>query len=240
MEVMLRKTSFIDYPGEISSVIFFTGCNLRCPWCHNRELVIGGDEKGAVLLNQALAHIKKRRSVLGGVVLSGGEPTLYEELPHIIASIKDIGLPVKLDTNGMNPTALENLLQEAPPDYIALDLKCAPERYGELFKTSAAAACAGQTEIALKQSATLVRDSGIAHEFRTLALPNVDETDIEALAPLVDQAPWVFRAFKTGNCLDPLWDTFADSKVEDVEKLVKRAKELGKNAIGGNLGGEGN
>ncbi|MDR0644885.1 MAG: anaerobic ribonucleoside-triphosphate reductase activating protein [Treponema sp.] len=246
MNVLLRKTSLVDYPEKIASVIFFAACNLRCPWCHNRELVLScGEEVGRggwVSLDQALAHIRKRRSMLGGVVLSGGEPTLYTKLTELIVSIKDFGLPVKLDTNGMNPSVLETLLRKAPPDYIALDLKLAPDRYAELFPPShtAGAASAEQVGLALKQSAALIRDSVLTHEFRTLALPNVDETDIDALAPLVDEALWSFRAFSSGNCLDPIWNTFADSSMADVNKLVKRARELGKNAVGGNFGGEGN
>ncbi|MDR0785762.1 MAG: anaerobic ribonucleoside-triphosphate reductase activating protein [Treponema sp.] len=242
MKVSLRKTSLVDYPRKIAAVVFFAGCNLRCPWCHNGELTTGRGEKDMVSLEQALAYIQKRRSVLGGVVLSGGEPTLYTELPDIMARVKDMGLTVKLDTNGVNPSALETLLRKVPPDYIALDLKFAPDRYDGLFHPSQAASLAS-AGLALKRSAALIHDSGVAHEFRTLALPNVDETDIDALAPLVDEALWLFRAFKSGNCLDPLWNTLADSSAEDVEKLVKRARELGKkgkNAARGNFGGEGN
>ena len=219
-KVLLRKTSLVDYPGRVCSVFFFAGCNLICPWCHNRELVTGG-AIGLVSVEEAFAHIIKRRSVLGGVVLSGGEPCLYEELPALIEEIKKLKLPVKLDTNGTLPAMLENLFsrEESRPAYIALDLKTAPDRYGEL---------SGH----LIQSAALIRASGIEHEYRTLALPGgfITEKDIEALAPLADNAPWYFRPFRGGNCLDPAWDNLEESGA-GVKALAEKARELGKQAL---------
>jgi len=227
MKLQLKKTSFIDFPGRISSVFFLSGCNLRCPWCHNRELVTG-EAEGLVSLEDALAHLRKRRGVLGGVVLSGGEPCLWEMLPDLIAEIKAIPLPVKLDTNGMLPAMLEKLfaLKETSPDYIALDLKIAPARYAELAQRE-------DSGNNLIKSAALIRESGIAHEYRTLALPGgyINESDIEALAPLVDNAPWYFRPFAGGNCFEPAWDNMEEPAVEArarLEALAARARELGK------------
>ena len=215
-KVLLRKTSLVDYPGRISSVFFFSGCNLRCPWCHNRELVIGVAE-GLVSVDEGLAHLRKRRSVLGAVVLSGGEPCLQEELPAIIEEIKKLQLPVKLDTNGTIPAMLEKLLgrEETRPDYLALDLKIAPARYRELLPPPQTANTYNPGD-ALIQSAALVRSSGIAHEYRTLALPggHITEKDIESLAPLADRSPWHFRPFRGGNCLAPAWDTLEEPPAE--------------------------
>ncbi|MCL2374393.1 MAG: anaerobic ribonucleoside-triphosphate reductase activating protein, partial [Treponema sp.] len=156
MNILLRKTSLVDYPGRVSAVCFLPACNLRCPWCHNRELVTG-KVTGLVSAEEALAHIRKRRNVLGGVALSGGEPCLYEALPDLIAEIKEIPLPVKLDTNGTLPAMLEKLFSriETSPDYIALDLKIAPARYGGFGDK-------------LIQSAALIRQSGVEHEYRTI------------------------------------------------------------------------
>jgi pyruvate formate lyase activating enzyme len=225
-KILLRKTSFVDYPGRISSVFFFTGCNLRCPWCYNRELVTGRAEN-LVSVEDGLNHIRKRRSVLGGVVLSGGEPCLCNELPDIVSEIKKISLPVKLDTNGTMPAMLEKLFSrdETRPDYIALDLKLAPLRYGEL-----AAQNHGDN---LVQSAALICGAGIAHEYRTLALPGgfITGKDIEALSPLAGDAPWHFRPFRGGNCLDPAWDNLEESEKEaenQVRTLVKTLENLRK------------
>ncbi|GHT75662.1 hypothetical protein FACS1894124_7280 [Spirochaetia bacterium] len=255
-KVSLRKTTLVDYPGKVAAALFFPGCGLRCPWCQNRELVLGiaGDRilrdailrdvipKDYVPLTVALTHIEKRRAVLGGVVISGGEPTGFAGLPALIRRIKALGLPVKLDTNGMNPTVLERLFsqQETSPDYIALDLKLPPERYGEL---------SGNGE-ALKQSAALLRTSGIAHEYRTLALPKqstgckrsagceqpIGRTELRAeellsMVPLVDDSDWYFRPFVPGNCLDPAWDTLEKPGTAEAALLAEKARELGKRGI---------
>jgi pyruvate formate lyase activating enzyme len=225
----MRKTSLVDYPGKISGALFFPGCGLRCPWCHNRELVAEGLESGGVSLDEALGGLEKRRNVLGGAVLSGGEPTLYRELPSLVERIKALGLLVKIDTNGMDPAMLERLLRtpETSPDYIALDLKTAPRRYVFLSYRGP-----GDPEKNLNVSAEILRGSGIAHEFRTLAFPHgfVTEEDIEDLAPLTDDAPWYFRPFRPGNCLDPGWNALEAASSRDVEVLARRAAALGKQA----------
>jgi pyruvate formate lyase activating enzyme len=224
----------VDYPGKVASVLFLPGCNLHCPWCHNRDLIIPG--KGDLVPPEAaLAHIEKRRSLLGGVVLSGGEPCLYRELPALIRRIKALSLPVKLDTNGTAPAALEELFsrEETRPDYIALDLKLAPFRYVFLLpnQMEEGGPDTGGPGEALEQSAALIRASGIPHEFRTLVLPYpyIMEADIKALAPLVDGAPWYFRSFQPGNCLDPSWDNMEAPGPDAGEALARRARKLGKN-----------
>jgi pyruvate formate lyase activating enzyme len=222
--VILRKTSLVDYPGRICAVIFFPGCGLRCPWCQNRELVLdAGTEKTlpSLSLENALGHIGKRRSLLGGVVLSGGEPTLYSGLEDCVARIKALGLSVKLDTNGMSPQVLRRLLRNpsAAPDHIALDLKFAPERYGELLPGPPAPdRFPGE---ALRESAALVRNSGLAHEFRSLVFPGgfFGPADIKALSPLAGKSPWRFRPFRPGDCLDPAWNSLPPPSAEDWERL---------------------
>jgi pyruvate formate lyase activating enzyme len=210
MKVALRKTSLVDYPGKVAAAIFFPGCNLRCPWCHNRDLVLGTAE-GLVPLEEALGLVEKRKNILGAVVLSGGEPTLYPDLDELIGRIKKTGLLVKLDTNGMSPGVLEGLIktERSRPDYIAMDLKLAPSRYAELLPPGDRAFAAGNAGEALKRSAALLRGSGIAHEFRSLALPGpfFGPADIEALRPLALSSPWSIRPFQRGNCLDPAWNT---------------------------------
>jgi pyruvate formate lyase activating enzyme len=215
-KVVLRKTSLVDYPGLLSSVIFFYGCNLRCPWCYNGELALGlcsGDHSSVDCINleDALAHIEKRRRIIGGVVLSGGEPTLYKGLAALIVRIKALNLKVKLDTNGMRPDVLERLFFQTAtrPDYIAMDLKIAPERYEELLPACKKPEAPKHDKLpapgkALRKSAALVRASGIAHEFRSLALPEnyFGPEDRAALAPLAGDSLWHIRPFIPGNCLE--------------------------------------
>jgi pyruvate formate lyase activating enzyme len=185
-----------------------------------------------VPLKEALSHLEKRRAVLGGIVLSGGEPTGFAELQAFIETVKNLGLPVKLDTNGMNPGALETLFSgvQSRPDYIALDLKLPPERYAELLPRANSGFKAGG---ALARSALLVRESGIAHEYRTLALPGdyLRAEELDALAPLVDDSPWYFRTFVPGNCLDPAWNSFSAPDMEKAALLAEKARSLGKRGI---------
>ncbi|MDR3139795.1 MAG: anaerobic ribonucleoside-triphosphate reductase activating protein [Treponema sp.] len=253
MDIHLRKTSLVDYPGEIAAVFFFPGCNLRCPWCQNRELLPGGSppegEPGFFINREAaFARIQKRRAVLGGVVLSGGEPTLAGGLAPLIRRIKDLGLKVKLDTNGMAPKVLAGLLgdEKTRPDYIALDLKLSPRRYGELLPPQGASGSAGPDAAgepgdrnniralekpgeALKKSAALIRVSGVPHEFRTLVFPNgfFTKDDIAGLIPLAAGSPWYFRPFRPGNCLDPVWNNEEETKPEQIEALTRIARAGG-------------
>jgi pyruvate formate lyase activating enzyme len=184
-----------------------------------------------VNLEDAFAHIEKRRRVLGGVVLSGGEPLLFSGLGALISRIKSLGLLVKLATNGLLPGILENLFKEEKtrPDYIAMDLKTAPGRYRDLLPQDRA----DDPKEAITHSAALIRSSGIPHEFRSLALPNTPlvvlpsdksgkatlpntpntsssyfgKEDMAALAPLAGDSPWHIRPFVPGNCLDSAWNT---------------------------------
>jgi pyruvate formate lyase activating enzyme len=214
--VAFRKTSLVDYPGKVASVIFFQGCNLRCPWCYNGELVLG-TAQGLITLDEAFVHIEKRRLVLGGVVLSGGEPTLQKELGAIIQRLIALGLAVKLDTNGLLPDKLETILgsPKTRPQFIAMDVKTAPERYARL--TPAFARLTPTADVRpqvvqniaarVRKSAALIRESGIPYEFRSLELPHgyLSAEDWEAMRETAGGKLSV-RAFHGGSCLDDAWN----------------------------------
>jgi pyruvate formate lyase activating enzyme len=234
--VALRKTSLIDYPGKISTVLFFPGCNLRCPWCHNPELVQGQIENG-IPLDEVFRFLEKRKTVIEAVVLSGGEATLYHALPELISSIKKLNLLVKLDTNGTQPEMLMKLFQNhaTKPDYIALDIKLPPERYIELIKHQSkdpSNNCSESRDFCklLKKSADLISQSNIEHEFRSLILPNnyLTENDIESMSKLIDDAPWIFRAFVPGNCLDEAWNKFPATSPNEQHPIMQKVQSLKK------------
>jgi pyruvate formate lyase activating enzyme len=212
IKVSLRKTSLVDYPGKVAAALFFCGCNLRCPWCYNWELVTSPPDD-LTSLDDAFALIEKRKRLLGGVVLSGGEPTLLKELPEIIARIKAMGLLVKLDTNGMLPNILRQLSErkDTVPDFIAMDIKLPPERYTELT-IGGKRSQARETAARIQESIIFIRESGIEHEFRTLTLPApyFSESDMDIIKTIADKTLKI-RPFRGGNCLDKTWNQHPSS-----------------------------
>jgi pyruvate formate lyase activating enzyme len=160
----IQKTSLVDYPGKISSVLFFGGCNFSCGYCHNPDLVRGSNDLRTYSESEILEFLKNRSSLIDGVVVTGGEPTLYKDIESFIQTIKDIPLYVKIDTNGSNPSIIEKLLKKSIVDYIAIDIKSSPEKY-EL-----AAGVKVNTDLIL-DTVKLVKDSGVDYELRTTCAP---------------------------------------------------------------------
>lgn len=158
MIVDFLKSSMIDYPGKIASVLFTTGCNFRCPYCHNAPLVTG--ENDAKDLEHLLETLKKRKRFVDAVVISGGEPTLHEELLPFMKELKNEGFSIKLDTNGTKPNRLNQWIRAGVLDYIAMDIKQAIPQYSHLVHMPV------DLE-AIKESVSIIRLSEIPHEFRT-------------------------------------------------------------------------
>ena len=194
-----QGTSLLDYPGSIASLIFWGGCNLACPFCHNPALVVDQEQLPDYPVDVLLADLHSRRSFVDGVVVSGGEPTLDPDLPGILRSIKELGLLVKLDTNGLRPDVLEDLLAEKLLDYVALDLKTSPARYDEL-----GARGGGEN---LKQSIELLLHAPMDYEFRTTCAPGlVGAEELSELGRYVSGGRiWVLQQFQPGPSLDPCW-----------------------------------
>lgn len=157
----LQKNTLLDYPGKIACTVFLAGCNLRCPFCHNPSLVLPSRaEPPAMEESELLAFLKKRRGLLEGVCITGGEPTLHRDLPQLIGKITTLGYPVKLDTNGTNPKMLGQLLEAGLLSYVAMDIKNAPEAYRDT--------CGGADVVeSVKESVEILRNAGIPYEFRT-------------------------------------------------------------------------
>ncbi len=156
----MQKLTLLDYPGKVACTVFLSGCNLRCPFCHNPALVLPDCRTGGLSTEELLIFLKTRRGKLDGVCVTGGEPTLYKDLPVLLRQIRALGFAVKLDTNGTNPAVLEQLIHDSLLDYVAMDVKNSPERYAE--------ACGGVELLGpVKRSAALLMAGTVDYEFRT-------------------------------------------------------------------------
>lgn len=162
------ETSFIDWPGRSCAVLFLGGCNFRCPFCHNHQLVLQPGELVSHDLEEILARLRPLRNWLGGICVSGGEPTLSAELPALLARLREEGFAVKLDTNGSRPEILAALLAEGLLDMVAMDVKAPLEQ--ELYDRC----CGVRVDLArVTESIGLIRQSGIAHQFRMTVVPGL-------------------------------------------------------------------
>ena len=156
----LIKFTLIDFPGRPAAVVFTQGCNFRCRYCHNPELVYPHLFAEPVAMEEIYSFLKRRQGTLEGVVVSGGEPTLHEDLPAFMADLKAMGYATKLDTNGTRPDMLRELLDKKLLDYIAMDIKAPLEKYSLITGVDF------NPEV-LKQSMDRIRQSGLEYEFRT-------------------------------------------------------------------------
>ena len=127
----LNKTTLLDYPGHLASTIFLGGCNFRCPYCQNKDLLLHPADYAAYTEEDIFDHLTKRKGILHGVCITGGEPTLNPDLPDFIRQIKDLGYLIKLDTNGTNPAMVKGLYEQGLIDYVAMDIKADPEGYAK-------------------------------------------------------------------------------------------------------------
>lgn len=157
----LNKTTLLDYPEHVAATIFTGGCNFRCPFCHNGDLVLHPDSYPMISQEEIFSFLQKRCSVLSGVCITGGEPTLQPDLLPFVEKIKDMGYLVKLDTNGYRPDVLKQLLAEGLLDYVAMDIKHSREKY------SIATGVSEMDISRIAESVELLKQSKISYEFRT-------------------------------------------------------------------------
>jgi pyruvate formate lyase activating enzyme len=214
--VCLTKTTLIDYPGKVAAVVFTPGCNLRCPYCHNPELVDGSIPEEAISFTELDAFLDKRRNVLEGVCITGGEPLMHQDLADLIDLIHFHGLAVKLDTNGMFPRRLA----QQKCEFIALDVKTVPSKYHLVGAES------GEPVL---ESIQWILSSGIDHEFRTTMAPGIiDEEDLTEIAELVEGTKnYTLTSFRPGITLDPAYSSKTPYSREDLEKFADTLGEKG-------------
>lgn len=157
----LLKTTLLDYPGHVASTLFTGGCNFRCPFCHNGELVLHPQTAPAIPEEEFFSHLKRRQGILDGVCISGGEPTLAPDLEAFIREIRALGFSVKLDTNGYRPEVLIRLCEQGLLDYVAMDIKHTPEKYNSICGID-------KFDISMiETSAEFLMQGMVPYEFRT-------------------------------------------------------------------------
>ncbi len=210
----VQKNSMIDYPGKICCVLFLSGCNFKCPYCHNPQLVKCAPCESCISEAGIYDFLKERRSFLDGVVISGGEPTLHEDLPDLCRRLKHLGYPVKLDTNGSRPHALEFLIQQNLVDYIAMDIKTDPEHYGSLIKSNAS------TEDVFN-SVGIIMESGLPYEFKTTCMRSlVDARAVDGIARTISGAKlYALQKLRTETVLDPEQFTVPEQRYHENDLL---------------------
>jgi pyruvate formate lyase activating enzyme len=194
----LRPCSFIDYPGKLAAVAFTHGCNLRCRYCHNPELLDGAPPR-RIEEDEILRLLARRRGKLDGIVVTGGEPTLQRGLAAFLDRVKAMGFLARLDTNGTRPEVIEELLAARLVDFLAIDLKATPERAEWLCGLAEQSACA-------RRCLDLALAAGVEHEVRTTVVAQIHSAaELAALATFAAGASrWVLQRFRPGGHLDPL------------------------------------
>jgi pyruvate formate lyase activating enzyme len=205
----LQKTTLLDYPGEVACTFFVGGCDFRCPYCYNPDLVFNRDTGVEISEAEALQFLRERKNFLNGVCLTGGEPLLYPEVVDFSKEAKNLGYKIKIDTNGYHPDLLKKLIQLKLVDYIAMDIKAPLDRYAEITGVEA-------DLDKIKESVELIKDSGVDYEFRTTVFSGLRKEDFEeigkwlsgskkyCLQAVKTEVPWLDEEFKKRQEKSPI------------------------------------
>ena len=218
----IQKNSLIDYPGKLSCVIFLSGCNFDCPYCHNPSLVRGTDRCPATSGDEALFNfLKSRKDFLDGVVISGGEPTLEKNLVKLCEAVKGLGYSIKLDTNGSRPKDLKVLLERGLVDYIAMDIKTAPSRYSRLVSR-------GCNSEDILSSIETIMETAPDYEFRTTCVKGfVDRDTVGDIVRIIKDAKlYALQNFHRAEILHPEFfkdksPGFSDSELMEFKAIAE-------------------
>jgi pyruvate formate lyase activating enzyme len=195
-----NKSTLLDYPRHLAATIFLGGCNMRCPFCHNASLVLRPGSQPTLPEEEVLAYLAKRKNILEGVCITGGEPTLYPDLPDFIHKVKELGFKVKLDTNGTNPSMLKRLSEQNLLDYVAMDIKNSLEHYG----TTAGIPSFDLEPI--KESVSFLISGTLDYEFRTTIVRELhSKEDMHSIGKwLTGAKAYYLQSYKdSGDILSP-------------------------------------
>ena len=224
----LQKTTLLDFPGKLASTVFTGGCNFRCPYCHNGDLVLQPGQQASYSVEEVMEHVESRSKVIDGVAITGGEPTLHADLYDFIKSIKDLGLLVKLDSNGTNPAMLKRLIDDKMVDYVAMDIKHSFAKYNQV-------ACMKNLDMtAISESVDLLMASNMDYEFRTtVAKPLHTVDDMRDISKWIKGAKAYFlQNYKESEqVIDKVFSPYTNEElnefVEAISPLVPSVKIRG-------------
>ncbi len=222
----LQKMTLIDYPGKVAATVFTAGCNFRCSFCHNPELVLASQftvrsgKQNEKQIKEFFEFLKTRQGKLDGVCITGGEPTLQPDLVEFIAKIKKLGFAVKLDSNGTRPDILKELFEKKIIDYVAMDIKASLKNYQKV--------CGTKIDLEkIKLSIDLIKNSGIDYEFRTTVVPGLHTVEeFEDVAEwLLGSRRYIVQKYEdNGKVLDKTLTERITGKEIDLEKIKKIMK----------------
>lgn len=213
-----NKLTLLDYPEHTACIIFTRGCNFNCNFCQNSSLIKVNQSEGLVSEKEVLDYLEKRKNILDGIVISGGEPTIQKDLIEFIKKIKEIGLKIKLDTNGYNPKILEYLIQNKLVDYIAMDIKHTYANYLKIIKKNIILD-------KIRQSIELIKESGIDHEFRTTIMKECHKLDdiVEIIELLGKKEKYYLQNFvDSDNVNCPGLHGFTDEELISLENTLRK------------------
>ena len=222
----LQKTTLLDYPGKLACTVFTPGCNFRCPYCYNRDIVLNPQSLPLTTEKEFFDFLAKREKIVDAVVVCGGEPTLQPDLTDFLTKVKEHGRLTKLDTNGSRPEVIQNLLEKKLLDFVAMDIKTTLdiESYERV---------AGWNNIEpIIKSVTLLSSAKIMVEFRTTVVPTLHtkETITQMATQIPSNINWVIQQFRPKTCLNPAFDKIEPYKQNEIsheiEDLVEDARKI--------------
>ena len=218
----LQKMTLTDFPENVACILFLKGCNFRCPYCQNSELIDYKIDDNYILKEEVFDFLKKRQGVLDGVVISGGEPTVNKDLPKLIKEIRDLRFKIKLDTNGTNPQMLKELLEDGLIDYVAMDIKNVPRKY---LETAGLSEKNQQILENVQKSIDIIKKKKINHEFRTTIMKKYHNIeDLEEINKLIgkDEKYFIQNFEDSEYVLDHNIEPFSEKELKEIKnKLTK-------------------
>lgn len=212
-----NKLTLLDYPGRLACTVFLGHCNFRCPFCHNAGLVLNPEDEPVIPIEEILGTLKKRKGILDGVCITGGEPTVHKKLPEFVQQIKKMDYSVKLDTNGTNPQMVREMVKAGLLDYVAMDIKNSPEKYGET-----AGIVRADLE-AIHETVEFLKSGEVDYEFRTTVTRELHKKEdfLKIRKWISGSRRYFLQAYKESEqVIHPVYSSYSREQLENFRQLL--------------------